>query len=182
GIILMVTGAGGALGAVVRDSGTGTQLAGQIAHLPVSPIMIPFIVATLVRLIQGSGTVAMITAASISAPILAQVPGVNLLFAAQAASMGSLFFSYFNDSLFWVVNRMMGIADVKQQMAAWSIPTTIAWGIGGTGVAFLNLLFGTDGNLLDPLLPLLVLGIILLVVRRKTLFLKSTKPITRIDI
>ena len=44
-----------------------------------------------------------------------------MLLAAQAATMGSLFFGYFNDSLFWVVNRMMGISDVKQQMIVWSI-------------------------------------------------------------
>lgn len=170
GIILMVTGAGGALGAVVRDSGTGNELASQVSNLPISPIMIPFIVATLVRLIQGSGTVAMVTAASISAPILAQIPGINMLLAAQAATMGSLFFSYFNDSLFWVVNRMMDIVDAKQQMTVWSISTTIAWAIGGTGVALLNLIFGSDGTLLDPLLPLLVLGIIFLVVRQKSSF------------
>jgi gluconate:H+ symporter, GntP family len=182
GIILLVTGAGGALGAVVRDSGTGTQLAGQIAHLPISPIMIPFIVATLVRFIQGSGTVAMVTAASISAPTLAQMPGVNMLFAAQAAAMGSLFFSYFNDSLFWVVNRMTGIVEVKQQIAVWSISTTIAWAIGGTGVALANLLFGTGGTVLDPLLPLLVLGIILLVVRQKSSLLPPAKSGMKMDI
>ncbi|USE39860.1 GntP family permease [Endozoicomonas sp. SCSIO W0465] len=100
----------------------------------------PFIVSTLIRLIQGSGTVAMVTAASISAPILAQIPGVNMLLAAQMATMGSLFFGYFNDSLFWVVNRMMGISDVKQQMIVWSIPTTIAWAIGGASVAIINLI------------------------------------------
>ena len=182
GIILMVTGAGGALGAVVRDSGTGTQLAGQIAHLPISPVMLPFIVATLVRLIQGSGTVAMITAASISAPILAQVPGVNLLFAAQGASMGSLFFSYFNDSLFWVVNRMMGIIDAKRQMAIWSVPTTIAWAVGGTSIALLNLFFGSGGTVLDPLLPLLVLGIIILIVRQKSSLLPPAKSEIKMDI
>lgn len=74
GIILLVTGAGGALGAILRDSGAGQQLAEQVANLPISPILIPFIVATLVRLIQGSGTVAMITAASISAPIWRRSP------------------------------------------------------------------------------------------------------------
>lgn len=41
------------------------------------------------------------------------------LLAAQAATMGPLFFGYFNDSLFWVVNRMMGASDVKQQMVVW---------------------------------------------------------------
>lgn len=101
-------------------------------------MLIPFIVSTLVRLIQGSGTVAMVTAASISAPILATIPGVNMLVAAQAATMGSLFFGYFNDSLFWVVNRMMGIKDVKQQIIVWSIPTTLAWATGLVGVLILN--------------------------------------------
>ncbi|EUC95408.1 GntP family permease [Providencia alcalifaciens] len=138
GIILLVTGAGGALGAVLRDSGTGTILAEHVANLPITPVLIPFIIATLVRLIQGSGTVAMITAASISAPIISQIPDINLLVAAQAATMGSLFFGYFNDSLYWVVNRMMGIKDVKQQMIVWSIPTTIAWAIGLVGVLILD--------------------------------------------
>ena len=160
GIILLVTGAGGALGAVLRDSGAGAQLAEQIAKLPISPILIPFIVSTLVRFIQGSGTVAMITAASISAPILAQIPGVNMLLAAQAATMGSLFFGYFNDSLFWVVNRMMGINDVKKQMIVWSIPTTIAWAIGGSLVILANLIWGNDGSLFDLVFPLGILALI----------------------
>jgi GntP family gluconate:H+ symporter len=168
GIILMVTGAGGALGAVVRDSGVGDQLAQQIIKLPVSAIMIPFIVATLIRFIQGSATVACITSASICAPILSEIPGVNMLFAAQSAVMGAFFFSYFNDSLFWVVNRMMGIVDVKQQITAWSISTTIAWAIGGICIALLNLALGSGGTLLDPVLPLLVLVIILFIVRRKS--------------
>ncbi|VTP60131.1 Gnt-I system [Serratia rubidaea] len=68
GIILLVTGAGGALGAVLRESGTGNLLAQHVASLPLSPVLIPFFIATLVRLIQGSGTVAMITAASILRP------------------------------------------------------------------------------------------------------------------
>ena len=167
GIILMVTGAGGALGAVVRDSGVGNQLAAQIASLPVSPVMIPFFVATAVRLIQGSGTVACITSASITAPILAQIPGINMLFAAQSAVMGAFCFSYFNDSLFWVVNRMLGITDVKQQIMVWSIPTTIAWAIGGLSVALVNLVFGNGGTLLDLLIPLIGLGIIFVIIRKR---------------
>lgn len=165
GIILLVTGAGGALGMVLRDSGAGTQLAEQIAKLPISPILIPFIVSTLVRFIQGSGTVAMVTAASISAPILSQIPDVNMLLAAQAATMGSLFFGYFNDSLFWVVNRMMGINDVKKQMIVWSIPTTIAWAIGGSLVILANLVWGNDGSFTDLLLPLGVMAGIMFYVK-----------------
>ena len=168
GIILLVTGAGGALGAVLRDSGAGKQLAEQVANLPISPILIPFIVSTLVRFIQGSGTVAMVTAASISAPILMSIPNVNMLLAAQAATMVSLFFGYFNDSLFWVVNRMMGISDVKKQMIVWSIPTTIAWAVGGCCVIIANLIFGVDGSVFDLLFPLGVLAAILLYVKVQT--------------
>lgn len=129
GIILLVTGAGGALGNVLRESGAGDFIAGQIAGLALPAILIPFFVATLVRLVQGSGTVAMITAASISAPILAGLD-VNMALAAQAASMGALVFSYFNDSLFWVVNRMLGIKEVKEQIMVWSVPTTLMWFTG----------------------------------------------------
>jgi gluconate transporter len=168
GIILMVTGAGGALGVVVRESGAGTILAEQITHLPLSPIMIPFIVATLIRLIQGSATVACITTASICAPILAEIPDVNMLFAAQATATGAFFFSYFNDSLFWVVNRMMGITDVKKQLMAWSVASTIPWAIGGVSVALLNLLFGSGGTILDPLLPLSILVVLFITIAKKS--------------
>ncbi len=138
GIILLVTGAGGALGAVLRESGTGTLIAEHVALLPITPILIPFLISTIVRVIQGSGTVAMITAASISAPIIAQFPEINPLVAAQAATLGALFFSYFNDSMFWVINRMLGVKDVKMQMMVWSIPTTIAWAIGLVFILILN--------------------------------------------
>ncbi|MBD2813484.1 GntP family permease [Xenorhabdus sp. Flor] len=140
GIILLVSGAGGALGAVLNEGSTGTILAQYIASLPITPVLIPFIIATLIRIIQGSGTVAMITAASISAPVIKQIPDINMLVAAQAAMMGTLFFSYFNDCFFWVVNRMMGIKDVRYQVIVWSIPTTIAWGIGLCGILLLNLI------------------------------------------
>ncbi|AOM42961.1 gluconate permease [Xenorhabdus hominickii] len=140
GIILLVSGAGGALGAVLNESSTGTILAEYVASLPITPVLIPFTIATLIRIIQGSGTVAMITAASISAPVIKHIPDINMLVAAQAAVMGTLFFSYFNDCFFWVVNRMMGIKDARQQIIVWSIPTTIAWAIGLCGILLLNLI------------------------------------------
>ncbi|EJO5347356.1 GntP family permease [Clostridium botulinum] len=129
GIIILVTGGGGALGMVLRDSGTGDYIAKLIAgsHMPV--VLIPFIIASLVRLIQGSGTVAMITAASITAPIVA-ASNVNPILAALGVCMGSLLFSYFNDSYFWVVNRSLGIKDAKEQIKVWSVTTTIAWAVG----------------------------------------------------
>jgi gluconate:H+ symporter, GntP family len=141
GIILLVTGAGGALGNVLRESGSGEYIAEQIANMNLPAILIPFVIATLVRLIQGSGTVAMITAASISAPILTGLD-VNMALAAQAAALGAMVFSYFNDSLFWVLNRMLGIKDVKEQILTWSIPTTLAWGISLITLLIANMIFG----------------------------------------
>jgi GntP family gluconate:H+ symporter len=92
------------------------------------------------RLIQGSGTVAMITAASISAPILMTLD-VNMALAAQAAAAGSLVFSYFNDSLFWVVNRILGIRDVREQIQVWSVPTTLMWLVGLVEILILGIFF-----------------------------------------
>jgi len=126
GIIILITGAGGAFGQVLRDSGIGNYIANAVAGVTVIGILLPFIVATLVRLAQGSGTVAMITAASITAPIIANM-NVNPVLAAQAATLGAMIFSYFNDSFFWVVNRMIGIKDMKEQIMVWSIPTTLGW-------------------------------------------------------
>lgn len=141
GIIILVTGGGGALGTVLRDSGTGNYLAELIAKTPLPVILIPFIVASAVRLIQGSGTVAMVTAASITAPMISGLD-VNPVFAALAACVGSLIFSYFNDSYFWVVNRLLGIKNVKEQIRVWSVTTTITWAVGLVGLLVLNALFG----------------------------------------
>ncbi len=140
GIIILVTGGGGALGAVLRESGAGDYIANLIARTPLPPILLPFIISTLVRLIQGSGTVAMITAASITAPILSTL-NANPVFGALAACTGSLMFSYFNDSFFWVVNRMIGITDAKEQIKVWSVTTTIAWAVGLLGLLIINAIF-----------------------------------------
>jgi GntP family gluconate:H+ symporter len=140
GIIILVTGGGGALGAVLRESGAGDYIANLIAKTALPPILLPFIIATLVRLIQGSGTVAMITAASITAPILANL-NTNPVFGALAACIGSLMFSYFNDSFFWVVNRMIGITDAKEQMQVWSVTTTIAWAVGLVELLIVSAIF-----------------------------------------
>jgi len=141
GIILLVTGAGGALGQVIRDSGTGNYLAEILAASPLPPILLPFVIASVLRLVQGSGTTAMLTAASISAPILNGL-GVNPVFAAQSAAMGAFVFSYFNDSLFWVVNRMLGIEEAREQIMTWSVPTTLMWLTSGITLVIANALFG----------------------------------------
>ncbi|OHV12838.1 GntP family permease [Kushneria phosphatilytica] len=142
GIILLVTGAGGALGAVLRASGAGDYIGQHIASLALPAVLIPFIIATLVRFVQGSGTVSMITGASISAPILSSMPDVNMVLAAQAACLGGLFFSYFNDSYFWVVNRMLGVRNARHQLLVMSIPTTLGWATALVTLLMVNAIVG----------------------------------------
>lgn len=141
GIIILVTGGGGALGRVMSDSGLGTYIANIIAQTALPAILLPFVIATLMRFIQGSGTVAMITSASITAPILATL-GVNPVFGGLAACIVSLFFSYFNDSYFHVVTRTLGISEVDEQIKVWSVTTTILWAVGLVTLLILNAIFG----------------------------------------
>ena len=65
GIIMLVTGGGGALGQIIKDSGLGSYIAQGLAGSGLPIVILPFVIATLIRFIQGSGTVAMTTAASI---------------------------------------------------------------------------------------------------------------------
>jgi GntP family gluconate:H+ symporter len=125
GLIILITGAGGALGQVLRDSGVGDALAEAISSVNLPSVLVPFLVATLVRLAQGSGTVAMITAASVSAPLVGAL-GLSPLLAALACCAGSMVFSYFNDSYFWVVTRVTGL-DGTAALRGWSGITTAVW-------------------------------------------------------
>ncbi len=138
GIIILVTGGGGALGKVLQVSGVGNFIAEQISQTAIPIILLPFIIATLVRFVQGSGTVAMVTAAGITAPIVLAAGG-NMLLGAFAACIGSLFFSYFNDSFYWVTTRLMGITETKEQVRVWSVTTTIAWAVGLVVLLILNI-------------------------------------------
>ncbi len=129
GIILLVIGGGGALGMVLRDSGAGNTIAQYIVSIGVPGVLLPITISTLIRLIQGSGAVAMITAASITAPMIGTL-GVNPIVAGLGCSIGSFMFSYFNDAYFWVVNRSLGVTEVKEQIKVWSTTSTICWGGG----------------------------------------------------
>lgn len=115
GTILLVTGAGGALGAVMSDSGLGMYIANILANSKIPPVLLPIIISTIMRFIQGSGTVAMITAASITAPILSGID-INMVAAALGCCVGGIFFGFYNDSFFNVVTRTIGIKEGKEQI------------------------------------------------------------------
>jgi len=133
GIIMLVTGGGGALGQIIKDSGLGTYMAEGLAKTAIPIIILPLLISTAMRFIQGSGTVAMTTAASISAPIVIAA-GVSPLLGAVACCVGSLFFGYF-----WVVNRTLGVSEAKDQLTIWSLTSTVAWAVGVVEVLILNI-------------------------------------------
>ena len=115
GIIMMITGAGGSLGNVVKVSGVGTALGELVMKLPLPAVLIPFVIAAMMRIALGSATVAITTAATLSAPLLTSI-AVSLLLMSIACCVGAISFSYFNDSGFWVWNEMFGVTELKDQV------------------------------------------------------------------
>lgn len=117
GMILFITGAGGALGFVVRDAGIGEALGKAVLDVGIPGILIPFVIAALMRISLGSATVALITAATLTAPLVPQL-GLNPTMVAMSTCAGAVSFSYFNDSGFWVFNGLYGLKEVKDQFMA----------------------------------------------------------------
>ncbi|WP_046468422.1 GntP family permease [Allosalinactinospora lopnorensis] len=125
GMIVFITGAGGAFGEVLRQSGVGDALADAVAGWPFPLFLMPFLIATFVRVAQGSGTVAIITAATLSQPFV-EASGLDPTLAALSACAGSFVFSYVSDSYFWVVTRFTGLSG-GAAMKMWTGMTTLLW-------------------------------------------------------
>lgn len=129
GIIMLITGAGGSLGNVIKVAGIGDALGQVVLTWPIPSVLVPVIIAALMRIALGSATVAITTAASLTAPMIA-VLGISPLLAAQAACIGAISFSYFNDSGFWVFNGMFGVTELKDQVRCKTAISMIMAGIG----------------------------------------------------
>lgn len=125
GKLMLLVGGGGALGMIIQNSGLGEYIAASIVKTSIPPLLLPFLIAALLRVAQGSGSVAMMTAASVVAPMVAAL-NLNPVFAALAACIGAIPFSHFNDSYFWVINESIGINDTREQMKVWSVTTTLS--------------------------------------------------------
>ncbi len=131
GIIILLTGAGGAFKQILINTGAGEMIAEGLNNSFFNPLVFGFIVAALVRILQGSSTVAMITAAGITAPVLAQgmysVQQVSLIVIAIAS--GATILSHVNDSGFWLVGQYLGLTE-KQTFKSWTMMTTIIAVVG----------------------------------------------------
>jgi len=105
GIIILITGAGGAFGAILRATGVGDIIGANFSNMQMG-LLVPFIIAAVLKTAQGSSTVAIITTAAIIAPILGSF-GLDSSFgralSVLAVGAGAMTVSHLNDSFFWVV-------------------------------------------------------------------------------
>jgi gluconate transporter len=124
GSILAIIGAGGAFKQILIDSGVGVTLGNLSEHFHLSPLVLAFVVAGLIRIATGSATVALTTAAGIVAPIVQHMTGVNLELLVIVTGAGSLMFSHVNDAGFWMVKEYLGLS-VKETFKTWTVLETI---------------------------------------------------------
>lgn len=107
GSIIFITAAGGALGKVITNSGAGEAMANAISSSGLPFILIPFAISALLKIVQGSGTVAVVTAATLTAPLATQL-GIDPILIFLASGAGARSFCHVNDSFFWVFTKMNG--------------------------------------------------------------------------
>ena len=140
GLIILITGAGGVFKQFLVNTGAGKMIAESLADLGIPILLFSFIVALLIRVIQGSATVAMITAAGLVAPILAESTYSSFELASIVISIaaGATAMSHVNDSGFWLVSQYLGITE-KQTFRTWTAMTTIIAFSGFLIITLINL-------------------------------------------
>ncbi len=126
GIIILITGAGGVLKQILVDSGIGKIMAESMAGSSLPPIFLAWLLAAVVRVTQGSSTVAMITAAGIVAPVLGEfgLSDPERALVVLAIASGATLLSHVNDSGFWLVGKYFGM-DEKQTLRSWTVMESI---------------------------------------------------------
>ncbi len=130
--IILITGAGGMFGGVLRASGIGQALSDSLASTGLPVIVAAFVIATIIRVAQGSATVALTTTAGLMAPTVAATQGlsqIDLALIVVAIACGSTVLSHVNDSGFWLVSRFLGM-DEKTTLKTWTVMETLLGSIG----------------------------------------------------
>src|SRR5690606_16884047 len=123
--IILITGAGGMFGGVLRASGIGTALTDSLSDVGLPLLLQGFVIATVLRVAQGSATVALTTTAGlISAQVEAEgLSDVRITLLVFAVAAGATVLSHVNDSGFWLVNRFFGM-DVRTTLKTWTVLET----------------------------------------------------------
>ncbi len=125
GLILLITGAGGAFGSIINTSGIGEFLVDTMANLGIPAILLGFALSALLRVSQGSTTVAIVTASAILGPAVAASGTDSAVLVGLAICAGGIGFSLPNDSGFWILSRLSGIS-VADTLKSWTAGGTIA--------------------------------------------------------
>ncbi|APU12818.1 MULTISPECIES: GntP family permease [Actinoalloteichus] len=138
GVIILITGAGGVFGGFLVESGLGEVLADAMQEWNIPIVLFGFLTSALIRISQGSGTVAMITGATLTAPLAESMDlgGPMLALTCIAIACGGTAFSHVNDSGFWMANRYFGMS-VADTLRSWTVMKTA---VGLTGLAVVLIL------------------------------------------
>ena len=141
--VILITGAGGMFGGVLRTSGIGDAMENVLSDLGIPVILAGFIIAAVMRVAQGSATVALTTAAGLVAPavLAGDYNALQLAAMVVAVAAGSVVLSHVNDSGFWLVGRFLEM-NVKTTFKTWTVLETI---IGVVGFAIAAAIFGLAG-------------------------------------
>jgi len=137
GSIILIIGAGGGFKEILIESGVGDAIAVMSEQLSLSPIVLAFLVAGLIRVATGSATVALTTAAGIVSPVIAHMTDVNLELLVIATGAGSLMLSHVNDAGFWLVKEYLGLT-VKETFKTWTVLETLLSFIAFGAVLLIN--------------------------------------------
>ncbi|KPK35107.1 MAG: hypothetical protein AMJ66_02185 [Betaproteobacteria bacterium SG8_40] len=139
GVIILITAAGGAFGAMIRHSGVGEVIKDLADGYGVNYVLLAWLVAAVIRVAQGSGTVAMITAAGLMMAILGdgQSLAVHPVYVFLAIGFGALFCSWMNDSGFWVVGKLSGFTEAET-LRTWTVLTIFVSVVGLVQVLLLS--------------------------------------------
>ena len=134
--VLLIVAGSGALKQVLTVSGFSDQLADSLRNLPVSPLILGWLMAAIIRAFIGSATVAGLTTAGIMLGYLQQ-SGTDPNLMVLAIGAGSLAFSHVNDSGFWMYKEYFNLS-MKESLLSWSVMETLVAIVGLIGVLLLN--------------------------------------------
>lgn len=137
GSIVLIIGAGGGFKQILIDSGVGETMGSMSENLALSPLVMAFVIACLIRIATGSATVALTTAAGIVSPIIEHMSGVNLELLVISTAAGSMMFSHVNDPGFWMVKEYLGLT-VTETFKTLTVLETILSLTAFAGVLLLN--------------------------------------------
>ncbi|MET9256782.1 GntP family permease [Streptomyces sp. NPDC048182] len=141
GNILLVVGAGGIFGAVLKASGVAQALSDTFNGVGLPVIVLAYLISLVLRVAQGSATVAIVTTAGIVAPLLAEGDHSQAFTALviMAVSAGSIFASHVNDGGFWMVAKYFGISE-RDTLKSWTVLESVL-SLAGFAVAAVLSLF-----------------------------------------